>query len=517
MPLTQAEEEELLKLYEAERRDDAKKSLASFVRSIDVPGAPAEEDNEDEFYPVRVEPAEHHLLLIDALEKVECGEIRRCMFLLPPGAAKSTYVSVVFPSWYLGKRKNREIICTSYGASLPKKFGRRCRTIVSSEEYKDIFGFGLDESNAAVDDWSLENGGHFYAIGVLGGVTGNRADGLICDDLIKGREDADSIVVRDKTWEAYKSDHRTRLKPGGFICFVATRWNEDDPCGRILPEDYNGESGWIEGRDGESWYVICIQAECERADDPLNRKIGEFLWPEWFTGDHFKNEKIVQGPRNWNALFQQRPAPEEGNFFKAEWIRYYDERPKHLRFYGASDYAVTKDDGDYTVHGVGGVDPDDDLYIIDWWRRQTASDIWIESFLDLSDVWNPLQWAEEKGQIIKSLEPFIKKRILERESYVTRIQFASSNDKITRAQAIRARFAQGKVYLPRNAAWTAELVREILLFPAGRNDDQVDVLSLFGRMLAKMIPGVVPANENVKRDRWNAAFDRAEEDTWRVV
>jgi hypothetical protein len=87
---------------------------------------------------------------------------------------------------------------------------------------------------------------------------------------------------------------------------------------------------------------------------------------------------LTQGPRNWNALYQQRPTPDEGGYFERKWFRYYDELPKDLRLYGASDYAVTADGGDWTVHLVIGVDPNDDIYLLDLWRNRAPADVWIE-------------------------------------------------------------------------------------------------------------------------------------------
>src|SRR5581483_11454613 len=95
------------------------------------------------------------------------------------------------------------------------------------------------------------------------------------------------------------------------------------------------------------------------------------------------HEKIVQGPRNWNALYQQRPAPEDGDYFKRDWLSRYETAPvlSTLRIYCASDYAVTSGGGDFTVHIIVGVDPNDDLYILDLLRGQTASDEWVEAFI----------------------------------------------------------------------------------------------------------------------------------------
>lgn len=487
-----------------ERAAVAKASLTEYVKYIDVPGAPVSEDeDEDKFYPEKLIPAKHHKLIIEALEAINSGEIRRLMIFMPPGAAKSLYATVCFPTWWLGKNPKKSIISVSYGADLAKKFGRKCRQIVRSKEYVEIFGTTLKGDNAAVDQWSLGNDAEYMATGILSGVTGNRAYGMVIDDPLKGREDADSAVIRDKTWEAYLSDLRTRIIPRvGFIIMILTRWHEADPAGRVLPEDYNGETGWITARDGEQWYVLSLQAECEREDDPLGREIGEYIWPEWFSKEHFDQEKITQGPRNWSALYQQRPSPEEGDFFRREWIQWYDWKPseknngapKHMKLYGASDYAVTKDGGDWTVHGVCGVDPNDDIYIIDWWRGQEASDVWIEVFIDLMERWETTAWGEEKGQILRSLGPFIEKRMAERKVYRYRHQFPSTTDKAARAQAIRGRTAMKKLYLPRNAPWTEGLVNEMMRFTGatGDVDDQVDVLSLVGRMLSGMQGGIEP-------------------------
>jgi len=495
---------EVLALLEEKQARKAARSFDSFVRYIDVPGAPINDDEDcEEFYPDKVTPSHHHELLIKVLQAVADGALKRVILTFPPGTGKSIYASVCFPPYFMGTKPGAAIIEVSYASDLAKKFGRRCRSITRSPEYERVFKCSLTGDNAAVDDWSATNGSTYMAGGILSGITGNRADGLLIDDPIKGREDADSETIRDKTWEAYKSDLRTRLKPHGWIVLILTRWHEDDPAGRILPEDYDGKSGWVEARDGEKWFVVNLPAQCERADDPIGREIGEYLWTEWFSVEHWEQEKISQGPRNWSALYQQRPAPETGSFFLAEWIRWYDRMPakETLQFYGASDYAVTDGDGDWTVHGVVGIDPDDNIYLVDWWREQTTSGIWIETFIDLAATWKPLEWAEEAGQIRKALGPFIQKRLRERRVNVYRRQYPSVVNKPTRAQSFRALMATGKVYFPKNAPWVSDLVRELLMFRDGAAiDDQVDVCSLFGRIVDRMVSGKhpPPPKEDIK-------------------
>ena len=506
---TQADYGELIRL-EAEWIQEARDDLYAFCQAVPIPGVPAEEDGEDdEYYNVFVDPAYHHQLLIDKLEAVERGEIKRLMVLMPPGSAKSTYCSVVFPTYYLGRKPNRSIICTSYGSNLPKKFGRRCRNLCRSPEYQRVMGIELSEDSQAADEWALVNGSDYMSGGILSGLTGNRTDGAIVDDPIKGREDAESSTIRDKTWEAYLSDLRTRIKPRtGFVVMILTRWHEDDPAGRILPDGYAGESGLITAKDGEVWDVLCLQAQCERDDDPLNREIGEYIWPEWFQEGFLEQEKVSQGSRNWASLYQQRPAPETGSFFQREWFEYFDpsrltisgrqafithkhlDLPQPLTIWAASDLAVTdeedigSEDAAYSCHMIAGIDHQHTIYILGIWREKTDSLTWCRAWCDLIARWRPLEWLDSKGQIEKSVFPFLSRMMRERRISQTFTHMTESSNKVVRAQPIRGRIAQGMVKFPSGGlAWVSDLEDELLSFPGGRYADQVDAIARFGLKL----------------------------------
>lgn len=441
------------------------------------------------------------------------------MGLMPPGSAKSTYSSVVFPVHCMGRFPGSQIITANYGSDLPRKWGRKGRAIVKQKQYRRIFDTGLSQESSAADEYALDNGSEYMGAGILAGITGNRADGVIWDDLIKGRAEADSAVIRQKTWDEYFDGLLTRKKPGAWEVGVTTRWHEDDVAGRILPEKYDGESGWIECRDGNTWYVVCIPAICDRKDDLLGREIGERVWPEWFGENHF--EPFRRNARTWNALYQQRPAPEDGDYFKADWLKPYDKLPARetMRVYGGSDYAVTADGGDYTVHAVVGVDPEGRMYLLDLWRQQASSDVWIEAFCNIAIKWKPLEWAEETGQIKASLGPFIDRRQRERKAYVKRTQFPTRGDKSIRAQSMRGRMALEGLYVPTQASWFADFRSELLSFPAGKHDDQVDAIGLIGQLLDRIQPGVhARPIEKPRRDKWDKAFNEdASNVNWKTV
>jgi predicted phage terminase large subunit-like protein len=429
-------------------------------------------------------------LLLGKLEEVSNGKTDRLAIFMPPGAAKSTYASILYAPWHLAQHPGANIIAASHTAELAEKWGRRVRNLIA--EHSMILGVGLAPDSQAAGRWETDHGGEYFAAGVGGAIAGRRADLVVIDDPIRSREDADSETVRDKIWDWYKSDLYTRLKPGGRIVLIQTRWHEDDLAGRLLADMQAG---------GDRWEVISLPALAE-ADDPLGRAVGQPLWPEWEDEANLERKRRAVGARDWSALYQQRPAPEEGDYFKKEWLKPYDiaPDPKLMRIYGGSDYAVTANGGDFTCHVVVGLDPDGRMYLLDLWRKQAASDEWVEAFCKLVKKWKPLGWAEEQGQIKSGVGPFIDRRQREMQAYVFREQFPTRGDKAIRAQSIRGRMAQEGLYVPEKAEWYPALRSELLSFPAGKHDDQVDALGLVGQLLNKMSLGQHPPKPEVVKN-----------------
>lgn len=474
-------------------RKRAEESLVDFTKYIDVPGAPVseiEENNDWVYESVETGIADHHLMILDVMQRVITGKLPRAMFFLPPGSAKSTYCSVVAPVWGMGRVPGQKIILTSYGGELAKKHGRKARAIVKSPKYKSVFGVGISEDTSAADMWATDNESEYMSAGILSGITGNRAHGIIIDDPVKGRAEADSKLIRDRTWDAYQDDLSTRLIPGGWEIIVLTRWHEDDLAGRILPTDYDGESGMVKCQDGRDWYILNIPAEAKKKDDPLNREIGEYLWPEWFPEDHWMRFK--KNARTWSALFQQSPSPDEGTFFKRDWFHFYQgyELPQDLHYYILSDFATKADEGDYTEHGVFGVDEHGDIWLVNWWYGQTTSDTWIIELLSLMQLHKPMCWFGEGGVIRRAIEPFLVRMMGDQDVHC-RIEWLNPvTDKATRARAFQSMASQNKVHVP-DSHMGHRVVDQLLVFPVGTNDDAVDVCSMMGMVIDQAHPAVV--------------------------
>ena len=409
-------------------------------------------------------PAPHHRLIADKLEAVERGETKRLMICMPPRHGKSELASRRFPAWYLGRNSNRQIIAASYNSDLANDFGREVRNIVAGMEFQTLFQVDLAPDSKAANRWHTDKGGMYVAAGVGTAITGRGADILLIDDPFKDRAEADSELQRRSVWDWYTSTAYTRLMPGGAVIVINTRWHDDDLSGRLLLAQEDG---------GDKWDVLSLPALSG----------GEALWPDWYPVERLEQIRSVLPARDWNALYQQNPIPDDGDYFKTAWFAEYDSPPKALRIYGASDYAVTDGAGDYTAHGVFGVDTVGNLYVLDWWRGQTSADVWIDSFCDLVGKHEPLCWFGEAGPIRRAVEPFMRKRMLERNAMCRVEWLPSIHDKPTRARSFQAMASMGKVFLPAKADWLGDVTNELLRFPAGKHDDSVDVCSLIGRGL----------------------------------
>lgn len=446
-------------------------------------------------------PAAHHRLIAEKLEAIERGEIDRLMINMPPRHGKSELGSRRFPAWFLGRNPAATIMSASYNLDKAEEFGGEVRDIVRSSEYRKLFPeVGLKEDTRAKGFWRTEQGGFYISAGVGTALTGRGTVGpiVLIDDPLKDRAEADSERHRENVKQWYSAVVLSRFPKAVIV--VQTRWHEDDLTGWLLSEQAKG---------GDKWDILEL---------PAISADGKALWPEFYPIDVLQRLKRSTIPRDWSALYQQRPAPDDGDYFKRDWFRWYDEKPKHLRIYGASDYAVTEGDGDYTVHIVVGVDSEDNLYVLDLWRGQTSSDKWIGAWVDLVRQWKPLMWVEEQGQIVKSIGPFLDKRMREERVYCRREQVASAHDKPTRSRSIQARTAMGKVYLPSKAPWMQDFTQELLVFPAGKHDDQVDAFGLIGRMLDDLVPATLPKPEAIaaRRDYRSMVRDTGE-DGWKTL
>lgn len=425
----------------------------------------------------------------------------RLMLFMPPRHGKSLLASQNFPAWHLGNYPKHDIITASYSASLATDFSKKIRAQLQDKRYGQIFPKqGLDAENRNAEGWMTRAGGMFVPAGVGGPITGRGAHILTIDDPVKNREEAESATTRASIKDWYTSTAYTRLAPGGGILIILTRWHDDDLAGWLLEQEANGQ--------GDSWEVIRYPAIA--TEDEAFRQEGEPLHPDRYPIEALTRIKNAVGVRDWQALYQQDPVAEDGDFFKAPDFRYYTpaERPNldDLTVYAAWDFAIgTKEHNDFTVGIVVGIDRALNVWVLDMYRGRWGSLEIIDQMFACYDRWRPAIMGAERGQIEMALGPLINEQKRQRRKMAMRIEplKPGKRDKQVRASPIRGLIEMHRVHFPRSAPWFDDLVAEMLRFPNGKHDDQVDSLAWIGQMIEQFNPRpvITPKPKKSWRDK----------------
>lgn len=426
-------------------------------------------------------------------------EIDRLLLLCPPQHGKSEISSRKFPAYVLGHDPRLDIIAASATAELATGFGRDVRNTVASREYQNVFPETvLSEDSAAKGRWNTKQGGSYYAVGVGGQLFG-RGGMAIIDDPFGSWEDAQSATQRDKVWDWYTGTLYNRIRPGQPIIVIQHRMHEQDLAGRLIERQKAG---------GDKWEIVYLPAD---VDDPP--------WRERYDREALVRIRSNTDPRQWSALYLQNPTPEEGTFFKRDWVRWYTQAPSALHKYASSDFAVTEGGGDYTEVWTHGVDPSGDLYLgLDAYSGQSTADVWIEQMIAQFKRHKPFAHFGESGVIRRAIEPVLIRRMRETNAFCRLEWITRTRDKAATARALQARMAMGKVHLPDNEHGH-RLLAQMLAFPAGMHDDAVDQAALMALALDEAHPATLPVTQTIQKvDRWARAFgDDTEVDSWKTA
>lgn len=405
----------------------------------------------------------------------------RLLLSMPPQEGKSQRAARRFPLWALTQNPDLRIAIASYEANIARRWGRSIRDDIA--QHADQLGhLRVRDDLAAQHEWQL-NGydGGVFTTGVGGAMTGRPVDLLIVDDPIKGREQADSKTIREKTWDWWTDTALTRLAPGAPVIVIATRWHQDDLTGRLAKEG--------------GWELLNIPAEADHRPedgetDPLGRDPGEFMISaRGRTHRQWQARKTASGPKTWASLYQGRPSPDEGGIFPTDWATYDQpmwieqddgtrrvpgaEREDHelvlsadltFRDTKASDYAVLQ-----VWLRVGQT-----AYLLDMVRRRM-------NFTDTQDALRHMaaRWPQAHAKFIEAKangDAVINS--LQRE-IPGLIPVEPEGGKVARASAVSPFAHSGNIVLPTASllANIEELRDEARNFPNGAHDDTIDALS----------------------------------------
>ena len=406
----------------------------------------------------------HHLAAMEA------GRLpARLIVNLPPRSLKSYLVSVAWVAWLLGRRPSLRIICASYSEELAHKFSRDCRALMESRFYKRVFPTRLNPKKSTETEFETTKRGSRLATSVGGTLTGRGGDIFIIDDPTKAN-DANSQVALEAANEWFRNTALSRLNDQSKSLVVVTqqRLHTDDLSGVLI------ERGW------PSLVIPAIATEAQDyavADGEVyHRPAGELLQPDRDRPEAIEEIKLSVGSRIFAAQYQQNPTPPEGNMIKAAWLRRYDSIPPRNKFrslvLSCDPAGKTGIKNDYTAMTLVGIDAKE-MYllhverghwsVVEMQKRITArASQWEATHIIIEDT------ASGMGLI----------QLLREQTPLPVIGQHPTDDKETRLSQHEGRFEAGRILLPVEAPWLADFESELLAFPSGRYDDQVDALLL---------------------------------------
>ena len=408
----------------------------------------------------------HHKVYAKKLQDIASGKIKRLIINMPPRHTKSEFASIYFPAYMLGLNSKLKIIQATHTTELATGFGRKCKALVDSPDYKTIFeDTKVSPDSKAAVRWATTDGGEYFAAGVGAAITGRGADLLIIDDP-HSEQDALSPTAMENCYEWYTSGPRQRLQPGGRIVVVMTRWSTKDLTAEVLKKQTEANS--------DQWEVVEFPAIF---DD------GKVLWPNFWSEDELLKVKSSLPVAKWNAQWLQKPTSAEGAIIKREWWKMWEEdKPPECEYVLQSyDTAFLKSEtADYSAISTWGVfykneDSGPSLILLDCkkgrWEFPDLKRIAMESFSEH----NPdVVLIEAKASGLPLTQEL-------RNMGIPVINFSpggrrSGQDKVSRVHACAPMFESGLVWRP-DFQWAEEMVEECASFPFGDNDDLVDSMS----------------------------------------
>ena len=426
-------------------------------------------------------PNWHVQAIVHQLMRVQRGEISRLLINQPPRSLKSICVSVAYVAWLLGHDPSRRVIVASYSNEFAAELHRQFRVVIDAAWYRAVFP-GTRPARDTGTELVTTAGGSRYATSVGGALTGRGADLIIVDDPLKA-EEAMSEAARKRVIDWYGGTLVSRLndKETGSIVVVMQRLHENDLAGDLLDK-----GGW-EHLDLPSIAVDdSVIPLCHGKQ--MTRRIGDILHPERESKDTLDRIKAEISSLMFSAQYQQRPVPVEGNLIRRDWFRHYDHLPQDSakRIVQSWDIAMmTGDANDYSVCTTWWIIKAD-YYLVDVFRAR----------LQYPDLRRKLaRLAEKHGAgtiLVENAGPGMAllqdlwrdpSRGLPRP-----IGRKPEGSKVERMVAQSAKIENGHTHLPKEADWLDIFLHELLAFPTGRYNDQVDSVSQFLKWTSQQGP-----------------------------
>ena len=418
----------------------------------------------------------HHHEICKALMQVHRGEITHLMINMPPRYSKTELVVKMFSAWCFAKNPSCEFLHLSYSDTLALDNSATVKNLILSKEFQQLWPIELKKSSD--EGWKTVDGGAFSARSSGGQVTGFGAGkvddfqnghgfggAIIIDDPTKPT-DANSDVKREAVNKNWHETIKSRFNSPKTPCIVIMqRIHEEDFCGMLLKDTEH------------EWHHLVLPAILDEGTD--NERA---LWPEKHSLERLKAMEKADSYQ-FQGQMMQRPYKVGGNIIRGEWFKRYSRLPK-LKYKAVfMDTAQKeKESNDFQVAECWGLGEDGNIYLIDLFHERFQA--W--ELLDRARAfWSkhrakgdaPLRclYVEDKAsgtQLIQDLKnrtvPRIPVQAIER-----------SRSKYERVMDVQSYIQSGYVYIPEDAPFIHDFVKECEAFTANDthpHDDQIDAM-----------------------------------------
>lgn len=427
-------------------------------------------------------------LIDDAVYDYKNGKSTYLVVKVHPRAGKSEILSQKLTAHFIGAFPDNDVMICCYNSSLAEKNSKLARSVLNNRKYKELYG-DL-EIEGGVQQWNIKgHRGIVTASGLISGITGSGYVLGLLDDYMAGRESAESQVIRDKTWEEFTNSFLTRRAPVSITIVLATQWHVDDIIGRI-EKKINPDSDQYD-ENFPHFKIVSFPATNGEGDIWVERtptekahwehQKWEYLFPERFTSEFYKQQRAALGDYSYSALYQCNPQIRGGNLFVTDKIQFHDrveDFPK-TKYYRMWDLAHTakqtqKADPDWTSGTLltyTKIEGQWHLWIKDVARIRASAgerDAFIRAVADKDGM--GVSVAVENSMDSKDAVNNLRTILNGTRSVIPQ---NIGIDKVARAGYVEPVFEAGHVHILRGS-WNLDWMQEVKEFPSGKHDDQVD-------------------------------------------
>jgi len=398
---------------------------------------------------------------------------------VPPGSTKSTICSVMFPAWIWTRMKSARSICGSYAHALSLDLSRRCRNILRSEKYQELFPTEFAPDQDVKGHFVNIDEGFRYATSTGGAVTGYHAHFIIIDDPLNPLEAASEVELKNaKVWIRETLSSRKVDKDVTPTVLIMQRLHEDDPTADMLSQNDKVKVRHINlpAEVDEKTIKTIRPRSLWRKYTPDPKREGVLLLdPIRLSRTVLEEAKANLLEYGYAGQYLQSPVPPEGGLFKIERIHIEDGVPNCLMKVRFWDKAGTAGAGAFTAGILMGQDEQNRFWIDDVIRVQMDSGEREKLIKQTTQLDGPDVIAGVEQEPGSGGKESAENTVRNLAGFITEI-VRPTGDKVTRALPFSAQVNIGNVYM-RKAEWNKAYLNELILFPNSKYKDQVDASS----------------------------------------